>query len=115
MLRDALQLLNHIAQIIYDKKGKNILALDLSRCSSMANYFLIAEGLIERHVSSIAQAIIESCDSYPMHVEGLKEGDWIVLDFSLVMIHLFRPGLREKYSLEKLWKESSLIDLDIKT
>ena len=115
MSQDSLSLLNRIAQIIYDKKGSNILALDMKESSSMADYFLIAEGSIERHVSSIAHSIIDGLEEKAVKIEGLRAGDWVVLDFVEVVIHLFRPGLREKYSLEKLWRESSIVDLEIKT
>lgn len=107
-------MLNRIAQIIYDKKGSNILALDLQGICSIANYLLIAEGNVDRHVISIAQAIIEDGRA-PLHVEGLANGDWVVIDFGDIIVHLFQPGLREKYSLEKLWKSGQIVDLHIET
>jgi ribosome-associated protein len=48
-----------------------------------------------------------------IHVEGLQTGDWVVIDFIGIMVHLFMPGLREKYSLEKLWDASRIVDLEI--
>jgi ribosome-associated protein len=106
-------MLNRIAQIIYDRKGSNILALDLKGICSFTDSLLIAEGNVDRHVISIARAIAEDCKESLIHVEGLANGDWIVLDFSDVIVHLFQPGLREKYSLEKLWKEGRIVDLNI--
>jgi ribosome-associated protein len=106
-------MLNRIAQIIYDKKGSNILALDLKGHCSIADYLIIAEGNVDRHVISIAHAIMDSFKETPIHIEGLANGDWVVLDFSDIIVHLFQPGLREKYSLEKLWKEGRIVDLDI--
>ncbi len=109
-------LLNAIAQVIHDKKGMNILALDVKGLSSITDYLVIAEGLADRHVIAIAQAIIDELaknDISPIHKEGLSEGDWVVLDYGEVMIHLFKPGFREKYSLERLWQNSQLIDLTI--
>jgi ribosome-associated protein len=49
----------------------------------------------------------------PVHVEGLQAGDWVVIDCSVLMVHLFAPGLREKYSLERLWGDSKIVDLEI--
>lgn len=109
-------MLNTIAQVIYDKKGFNILALDVKGLSSITDYIVIAEGNVDRHVASIGKAIIDELDEKgikPVHVEGFKTGDWVVLDYSDVMVHLFMPGLREKYSLERLWNESKIVDLDI--
>ena len=111
-----MDMLSQIAQIIYDKKGSNILALDVKGLSSITDYLLIAEGNVDRHVISIAKAVVELMGDRgenPTHTEGLQTGDWIVLDFSEVIVHLFQPGLREKYSLEKLWKEGEIVDLSI--
>lgn len=107
------KMINQIAQIIYDKKGSNILALDLKGLSTITDYLLIAEGNVDRHVISIAKSIIEEIKAPPVHTEGLAAGDWVVLDFGEVIVHLFQPGLREKYSLEKLWKEGKIVDLHI--
>jgi ribosome-associated protein len=113
MKRNPVKMLNRIAQVIYDKKGSNILALDLKGLCSITDYLLIAEGNVDRHVISIAKAIMEDFKESPIHIEGLANGDWVVLDFSDVIVHLFQPGLREKYSLEKLWKEGQIVDLAI--
>ncbi len=111
-----LVMLNTIAQIIYDKKGFNTLALDVQGLSTITDVLLIAEGNVDRHVISIANTIIEELSEQgekPLHTEGLQTGDWIVLDYGQVMIHLFTPGLRGKYSLERLWSESKIVDLEI--
>lgn len=110
------ELLNIVAQAVYDKKGGNILALDVKGLSSITDYILIAEGNVDRHVMSIARAVIDALHEVgedPAHVEGLQTGDWIVLDFVTIMVHLFMPGLRDKYALEKLWGESKIVDLNI--
>jgi len=116
MKRLPLETLNAIAQVIYDKKGSNILALDVTGLSSITDYIVIAEGNVDRHVSSIAKGIIDEMrekGDRVAHVEGLQTGDWVVIDFCGIMVHLFRPGLREKYSLEKLWGDSKIVDLEI--
>ncbi len=116
MRRAPLETLNAIAQMIFDKKGFNILALDVRGLSSIVDFFLIAEGNVDRHVSSIGRAIIEDLEERgetPVHVEGLKAGDWVVLDYGEIMVHIFSPGLREKYSLERLWNKGKIIDLDL--
>lgn len=119
MQKTPIDLLNAMAQIVYDKKGSNILALDVKGLSSLTDYILIAEGNVERHVSSMARAIIEGleeADGPPLlHAEGLRSGDWVVLDYGEVMIHLFKPNLRERYALERLWAESKMVELDIDT
>ena len=116
MKRTPLETLNAIAQVIYDKKGFNILALDVRDLSSITDFLLIAEGNVDRHVSSIGRAIVEELEERgekPVHVEGLKTGDWAVLDYVEITVHIFSPGLRERYSLERLWNESKIVDLEI--
>lgn len=110
------KLLDLIAQTIFDKKGFNILALDVHGISTMTDFFMIAEGTVDRHVQALARAIIDKLKEHgisPTHVEGMASGDWIVIDYTDIMIHLFMEDLRGKYSLEELWKESKLVDLHI--
>lgn len=116
MKNDPLTVLNLIAQTIYDKKGINTLALDIRGISTITDFAIIAEGNVDKHVIGIAKAVIESLEQIgeiPQHVEGLQTGDWVVLDFLDFMVHIFMPGLREKYQLEQLWKEGKLLDLNI--
>lgn len=116
MTERVLSLLNTIAQVIHDKKGINILALDVRGLSSITDYLVIAEGLVDRHVSAIALAVSQKLAEMgiaQLHEEGVQSGDWAVLDYGQVMVHLFKPGFREKYSLERLWEKSKLVDLEI--
>ena len=116
MEKDYLIILNKIAQAIYDKKGFNILALDVRGLSSITDFVVIAEGNVDRHVIAIARAIeaeLKKMGEIPFCVEGADEGDWVVVDYSSIMVHLFQPGLREKYQLESLWNEAKIVDLEI--
>ena len=114
MKSDPLVMLNVIAQTIFDKKGTNILALDVRRISSITDYVIIAEGTVDRHVKAIAQAIRSSLKGQASgRVEGEQEGDWVVLDFGNVMVHLFAPRVRDLYQLEDLFKAGEIVDLKI--
>lgn len=109
-------LVHRLAQVIFDKKGINILSLDLRGISTITDFVIIAEGRVDRHVISIAQALLEELERQgikPLCVEGLKVGDWVAIDLGDIMVHLFMPGLRDKYQLEHLWSEGKIIDLDI--
>lgn len=114
-MRDSdLRRLDEIAQAIYDKKGMNILALDVRGITSFTEYYIIAEGNVERHVSSLAKAVInqqKNSHHNPLRVEGEQSGDWVVIDFGHIVIHLFHPDMREKYALEQLWREAKIVDL----
>lgn len=108
--------LDLIAQTIYDKKGFNILALDIRELSSMADYIVIAEGNVDRHVRALAFAVIDCLRQdgrVPIRLEGDQTGDWVVIDYGDIMVHLFMPEWREKYALEELWKKSLLVDVEI--
>lgn len=110
------QHLNIIAQAIFDKKGVNIIALDVTKLSSMTEYVVIAEGNVDRHVRALSGEITRSLREIgekPVQVEGRQNGDWIVLDYSEIVVHLFMPGMREKYQLEKLWSEGEIVDFNI--
>ncbi len=117
MKEDSLDnILNVIAQTVFDKKGFNILALDVRDVSTLTDFFLIAEGTVGRHVRAISIAledVLTQLGYEPLHIEGKATGDWIVMDYGVILIHLFQPDLREKYALEQLWNEGKVIDLEI--
>jgi ribosome-associated protein len=116
MKNDPFRILNLAAQTIFNKKGFNILALDVRGISTMTDFFLIAEGTVDKHVVALGDAVLEALkmeEEKPIHSEGWNQGDWVVLDYLEVVIHLFIPGLRGKYRLEELWHEGKVIDLDI--
>lgn len=112
------EILHCIAQEIYDRKGMNIIALDIHRVSHAADFVLIAEGFVHQHVRSIAEGLIALLRKKGMticHVEGLQNGDWVVLDCFSLVIHIFTPFLRHYYQIEKLWHLGEIVDLGIKT
>lgn len=91
-----------------------MIAIDVEGVCSITDVFLIAAGNVERHVAALAHAVIEEEKKHgqpPFHVEGLREGDWVVIDFGDLIVHLFHPEQREKYQLESLWKEGKIIDV----
>ena len=111
-----LDLLTIIAQTIFDKKGFNILVLDVRSFSTMTNYCIIAEGNVDRHVKAISQALRDSLKPLgvtPFHVEGDHAADWLVMDYGWFMVHLFTPEMREKYALEELWSKGAIVDVTI--
>jgi ribosome-associated protein len=107
-------LLNTIGQTLFDKKGFNILALDVRGISTLTDFFVIAEGNVDKHVIALAKEIVKKLkekEISPSHVEGLEQGDWIVVDYMEIVVHIFKPGLREKYRLEELWHDGKIVDL----
>lgn len=108
--------LNTVAQTIYDKKGCNILVLDVRGQSTLTDYFIIAEGSADRHVIALMQAVNDALKNKgvePVHIEGDTEGDWVVMDYLHCIVHLFTSPMREKYRLEELWQAAKIVDVDI--
>lgn len=110
------QTLDLVAQTIFDRKGFNILALDVRGVSTMTDYYVIAEGNIDRHVRAIALSVKDALKEKGLkliNMEGDVDGDWVVVDYGDFVLHLLVPEMREKYALEELWKEGKIVDLKI--
>lgn len=118
MQTETQEVLQGIAQTIFDKKGFNILAIDVRKISTMTDYFIIAEGSVDRHVQALGREIKDfmgKANLKPLHVEGEEQGDWLVMDYGDIVIHLFIPELRERYGFERVWHAGNVVDLDIVT
>lgn len=97
-----------------DKKAMNIMLLDVKGLSSITDMMIIAEGFVDRHVIALALASEKALKDMGKTVfkqEGMHSGEWVVLDYFDFMIHLFAPGFRDRYEIEKLWPEARLIDI----
>lgn len=106
-------LLHHICQAILDKKGTNIIAIDVRGISTMTDYFVVAEGGVDRHIQAIAHEVCDVLKKQgisPTRIEGLHDDSgWIVLDYSEILVHIFTHEMRMRYALEEVWKEGSLV------
>jgi ribosome-associated protein len=92
-----------------DRKARDVLLLDLRDVSSATDYFLIASGTSDLHVRAISQHILEELKKQgirPSHVEGLRGGRWVLLDYIDFVVHVFHPAAREFYQLERLWGDA---------
>ena len=110
------KLLQNICQALVDKKAHNIIVLDVKTISSMTDFFIIAEGTVPRHVVALAKQVDETLSESklsPSHIEGEREGDWVVLDYMDIVVHLFTSDLRKYYSLEEIWHEGKVVDIPV--
>ncbi len=115
---DVHPIISTIAQVIYDKSGKNVYAVDIRKMSTLCDYCIIAEGTVDRHVKAIGQSVQRELlvlGQKPIKVEGQQEGHWVILDYLNVMVHILTPAFREKYRLERLWDEGNIIDLKLES
>jgi ribosome-associated protein len=98
-----------IAQL-EDAKAEDIVSLNLEGKSTLADTMIVASGRSNRHVAAIAEQIVEKLKAAghrDMRVEGMEQADWVVVDTSDVIVHLFRPEVRSFYNIERLWSEHS--------
>jgi ribosome-associated protein len=89
-----------------DMKALEVKVLDVRDLTDIADYMVIASGTSDRHVRSVAQRVVEKAKEAgyrPHGLEGLKDGDWVLIDLSEAIVHVMLPRVREFYGLEKLW------------
>ena len=110
---------NNLEQVIVnsikDKKGENIISLDLSHINdAIANCFIICQADSTVQVKAIAEHIMketsEQMDEAPWHKEGLQRLEWVLLDYVDCVVHIFQPQAREFYQLEELWHDAKRKD-----
>lgn len=94
--------------MVLDKKGLEVLILDVRGKTSYADYFVIASGESERQVSATAEHVeteLSEGGIRPLGVEGYETGHWVLLDYGEVVVHLFHTEVRAFYDLEGLWTD----------
>lgn len=119
-MSDTKILIKKIQEGIQEKKGKNIVIADLTKIEdTICNYFIICQGNSPSQISSIVDSIKEftreGIDSKPLAIDGLRNAEWVAMDYADVLVHVFLPETRAFYNLEHLWADSKLTkvpDLD---
>jgi len=104
------QLLDFIVKNLEDMKAKNIVTLDVTKLSPMADTLVICSGTSSRHCRSIANSLLVDAKKAgipPLGIEGIKEGGWVLLDMNEVVVHVMDDESREFYKLEQLWNGES--------
>ncbi|QGR02715.1 ribosome silencing factor [Ehrlichia ruminantium] len=93
-----------IIHILDQHKADNIISINISNKSNLAKHLIIASGQSNYHVKSLTEKVRKVIKPYKkVSVEGLKEGNWVILSCYNVLAHIFRPEVREYYQLESLW------------
>jgi len=106
-------LLESAAAAALDKKAGDVVILDLRKESSFTDFFLIVTGANQKQILAIADAILDALKAErlrPDHVEGYPRQEWILLDYSSFVVHVFSPKSRSFYDLERLWGGAQRIE-----
>lgn len=104
-----------IVEGIRDKKGKNILQLDLRKLGDApADFFIICEGDSNTHVKAISDSVYkkvkDELQTMPTHTEGSSNARWILMDYFNTVVHVFYPETRQFYELENLWSDADVTE-----
>lgn len=94
-----------------DSKAENIVSIDIQGKSSLGDYMVIASGRSHRHVSAVADHLLKALKDAGLgtaRVEGLAGADWVLIDSGDIIVHVFRPEVRDFYNLEKMWQAPDL-------
>lgn len=109
---EPLELARTVVDALEDKKGENILLLDLQHVAMFTDFFVIATGTSDRMLDALADGVIERIrekHTLKGHKEGQAASGWVVVDFGGVIVHLFAQEVRDYYKLEELWKEGKVL------
>ena len=110
------KLVETIVEGLQEKKGRRIVTMDLSRLeNSICQYFIICQGKTPTQVSALCDSVwdrvYEQLNEKPMGAVGMREAQWIAMDYGTVILHIFIPELREFYNLENLWADAIMAEI----
>lgn len=106
-----------IARALYDKKADNIQILDISEITTIGDYFIICTCQSTVQVKACADEAEEKMEElgvFPNHKEGYSGGNWILMDYGDIIVHIMQEEAHEFYALERLWEDAKKIDIDLK-
>ena len=107
-------LIQLINEACINEKADDLVALDVSKMTSLTEYFFIASGRNYKHVKSISDTIHKYLSEHsimPLRQEGYQESAWIIMDYNSVIIHIFTNERRNHYDLERLWGGAQKVDI----
>lgn len=99
---------DRVIEALEDRKGQKILALDVRKLTSIADFMVIVTGTSNRHVKALVDSVVEAATaagSKPFGIEGLETNEWVLVDLGDVLVHVMQAEPRAFYDLERLWSE----------
>lgn len=100
------KILKIITDTLENNKAEDMTVIDLKGKTSIAEYMVVASGTSQRHVASLAEKVFEELkkSGYKSSMEGEEKADWVLIDAFDVIVHIFKPEVREFYNIEKMWQ-----------
>ncbi len=94
-----------LAKVLDEKKAQNVITLDIRGKASFCDFLVIASGSVSRQVVALGDHLLRVLKNQGIYatIEGEEQGDWVLIDAGDVVVHIFRPEVRERYNLEKMW------------
>ncbi len=113
----ALERAARCAELALDKKAEDVKILEIKRISSVADYLVLASGNTDRQTQAIAESVRTGLKTFgkALDIEGVREGNWIVIDYGDVIVHVFREETRRYYNLDELWAAAPLVEVPQET
>ena len=111
-MKESKQLFERIAEILEDRKAKEIRIMEIKDISILTDYFIVCTGTSTTHIRALADAVEEKLSGEgrePCHIEGYETARWILMDYGDVVVHIFHSEDREFYDLERLWADAKQI------
>ena len=108
------ELVNYITELILQKKGSDVLVLNLKKQTTVTDYFIICSASSDVQIKAIADNIIKETKKIgqkPWHNEGYNNLSWVLLDFVDVVVHIFLDNVRKFYNLEGLWGDAEITEI----
>ena len=107
-------MIKNAVDALEDKKGEDIRIIDISEVSPIADYFILASGSNRNQVQAMADSVEEKMHKggfYLKQVEGYDSANWILMDFTDIVVHIFDRESRDFYDLERIWKDGKIVNL----
>jgi ribosome-associated protein len=98
-----------------DKKALDIVVLDISAVATFANYFILCSGDSTRQIQAIVDEVEQKLRAFglrPTHIEGYRNGEWVLMDYVDLVVHVFSKHARAYYDLERLWRDGKFLEVD---
>ena len=108
-----IQMIDVVLQSLDDAKAEQTVSIDIAGKSSLADHMVVTSGRSNRHVAAVADQVMKALREAGFgkpRIEGLPHADWVLVDGGDVIVHIFRPEVREFYNIEKMWQADFAAD-----